>query len=72
MSKRKPFKKAKSKNLHVWQTWDIIPFGCYKGKTLKTVLEVNPSYLEWWQRKKKLTFSPSLKESISYYKNIGK
>jgi len=72
MGKQNPRKKVKANTVRIWHTWDVIPFGRYKGKTLKSVSEENPGYLEWWQRKNGILFSSSLKESISYNKNLGK
>ncbi|WP_394347830.1 exodeoxyribonuclease X C-terminal domain-containing protein [Niastella caeni] len=48
-----------------------MPFGTYKGKTLKYISEVNPGYLEWWKEEKKVVFSNELLLLITYYKNIG-
>jgi hypothetical protein len=64
-------KEKRDKKVKIWQTWDLFPFGRFKGQPLSTVAQVSPTYLEWWKNKSKVQLSSTLIEIINQTKYLS-
>lgn len=64
-------KEIKPKKVRTWNTYDLFPFGPYKGQTLSSVARVNPSYIEWWRSKSNVQFSKELTQIINQSKFLS-